>query len=120
MAKFVKNPSGTVHTVDDDFTPGEEFAEEWAEGTWAIVTESDATPALLGTEPDPEVRFHELRENPSTVVDESGPAQEPGEVDGRESNDIQPADGGAVPAPDGVEETLAEGEQVVAAPEVTA
>lgn len=95
MAKFVKNPSGTVHSVDDDFEPlsGEEFAEEWSEGKWAVVGESDASAPLLGTEPDPIVHEHELREPSEPVIDESGPAQEPGEPDERESNDIQPATG---------------------------
>lgn len=112
MAKFVRNPSGTVHSVDDSFELPD---EEWSE-----VTEAEASASLLGTESDPEVTFNELREPAEKVEDESGPAQEPGQPDERESNDIQPADGGAVPAADGVEATIADGEQVVAAPEVSA
>ena len=98
---FVKNPSGTVHSVPDDFEPlsGEEFADEWSEGKWSIVTESEATPALLGDEKDPEVAFHELREGAEPVVDESGPAQEPGQPDERESNDIDAADAQQVEDP---------------------
>jgi hypothetical protein len=94
MAKFVKNPSGTVHSVDDTFE----------------------LPQLLGQESDPEVDFTELRDPAETVVDESGPAQEPGEPDERESNDIQPSLGGVIPAPEGVEATVEAGEVVT--PEV--
>lgn len=82
MAKFVKNPSGTVHSVSDDF----QLEEGWEE-----VTEAEASPQLLGTESDPEVDFTALREPAEPVIDESGPAQEPGQLDERESNDIHAA-----------------------------
>lgn len=91
MTKFVKNPSGTVHSVDDSF--------ELPDDSWKEVTEAEASAALLGTEPDPEVESHRLREPGATVVDECGPAQEPGRPDERESNDIQAADAQQVEEP---------------------
>lgn len=106
MAKFVKNPSGTVHSVPDEFQlPG---TEPDFDG-WSEVTEAEAPAALLG-QTDTEVAAVELHDlSDHVVIDESGPAHEPGQPDERASNDIQPA---------GVEATLAEGEHVIAGEEV--
>jgi hypothetical protein len=82
---FVRNPSGTVHSVPDDF--------KLPDDTWQEVTEADAPASLLGST-DPAVAAVELHNlSDAVVVDESGPAVEPGVVDSRESNDIQPPTG---------------------------
>lgn len=122
---FVRNDSGTVHSVPDDFQlPGEPPAYDG----WEEVTEAEAPDALLGKATDPAVdavELHDLSAQP--VVDESGPAHEPGEVDGRQSNDIQPADATQVEAPAEPEQApVVEPQQpeqpaeAPAAPEVTA
>lgn len=79
MTKFVRNDSGTVHSVPDDFT----LPDGWEEAT-----EKDAEDALLGKDADPAVVAVELHDNPSVVVDASGTPAGPGHIDERESNDI--------------------------------
>lgn len=99
---FVRNPSGTVHSVPDDF--------QLPDDTWSEVTEAEAPAQLLG-QTDPAVAAVELHDlAASVVVDESGPAHEPGVIDQRESNDIvapAPVEAVAPAAPEATTEVTA-------------
>lgn len=66
MTKYVKNPDGVVHSVDDSF----EFPDE----TWADATAKDASPQLLG-EPDPVVTAVELHSGDTTPAPEETPEE---------------------------------------------
>lgn len=79
MTRFVRNPDGAVHSVPDafEFPTGEPSAkgERATIRGWEDVTEAEASPQLLGSEPDPEVeavRLHTLAENPVGEVVSSG------------------------------------------------
>lgn len=132
MTRFVRNPAGAVHSVPDDFEfpTGEPSptGERAPIPGWEDVTEAEASPQLLG-EPDPAVeavRLHTLAEDPAEEVastDQVGAIPEHPEVS---PVAIAPerveapafAEGGAIPAAAPIEAPVAEGEPVVAAPEV--
>lgn len=93
MGKQVKNPSGGVHTVPDDFEAAEEWGRE-GEG-WSFLSEDEAraeAPALFGAE-DPAVLHARLTDERAVdPTDEAvPPPSEPQPVD---------ADGNPIPTPD--------------------
>lgn len=74
MTRFIRNIDGAVHSVADDF----ELPEGWEEAT-----EADASPELLGTEPDPAVAAVELHNLAELPVPDSAdqPAEKPAEAE---------------------------------------
>lgn len=74
MTRFVRNPDGAVHSVPDDFEFPKD-ADGNVIGDWQEASEADASPALLGQAPDPEVvanELHNLAENAVPEVVSSG------------------------------------------------
>jgi hypothetical protein len=74
MTRFVRNPDGAVHSVPDDFEFPKD-ADGKVIGKWEEATEADASPALLGQTPDPQVvanELHNLAEQPVPEVVSSG------------------------------------------------
>ena len=75
MARYIKNPAGAVHSVADDYT----FPEDWAEDSWSEIDEAEArtlAPTLFGAD-DPDVLRHRLSDERSAdPADDAVPGPE--------------------------------------------
>ena len=69
MTRYVRNLDGAVHSVADYFA----LPDGWEE-----VAEGDASPQLLGTEPDPQVAAVEL--GPPVDIETGEPVTAPAET----------------------------------------
>lgn len=67
MTRYVKNPDGAIHSVPDDFQYPADAGGNVI-GEWSEVDESEASPALIGSAPDPQVEAAQLHNRAALPV----------------------------------------------------